>query len=264
MANYTTTQAGNWTDAATWGGGGFPSSSADTATIGHTVTLQSGQSITCGAITLNADTLQINGTLTLSAAVSLVGAYTLAIGAGGTLDLGGQTITPSGSGIGSYNFIGTAVSRATVIGNGGFFAAAGTKALLPHIEYCDFSDLIDSYLGRTQTSNLTVIMRYSTVTNCAAFYLDTTGVGANAGFIVEYCDFSDWRSPTAQPANDFQPGIYQTKLTSTAPRVLRHCTFDNSMNAVQGAAEFRTAGAIYEHNVICIVNELAVDKTITV
>jgi len=185
----------------------------------------------------------------LSAAVSLVGAYTLAIGAGGTLDLGGQTITPSGSGIGSYNFIGTAVSRATVIGNGGFFAAAGTKALLPHIEYCDFSDLIDSYLGRTQTSNLTVIMRYSTVTNCAAFYLDTTGVAANAGFIVEYCDFSDWRSPTAQPANDFQPGIYQNKLTSTAPRVLRHCTFDNSMNAVQGAVEFTTAGAIYEHNV---------------
>lgn len=37
MAIYATTQAGNWNDVATWGGGGFPSN-GDTVTITHTVT----------------------------------------------------------------------------------------------------------------------------------------------------------------------------------------------------------------------------------
>ena len=39
MASYTSTQSGNFNDAATWGGGGFPNANADTFTItnGHTV-----------------------------------------------------------------------------------------------------------------------------------------------------------------------------------------------------------------------------------
>jgi hypothetical protein len=37
MATYTSTQAGDWNDPATWGGGGYPSAAGDLAVIGHAV-----------------------------------------------------------------------------------------------------------------------------------------------------------------------------------------------------------------------------------
>ena len=44
MADYTSTQAGDWNNAATWGGGGSPSSNGDTATIAHEVDYNLGDS----------------------------------------------------------------------------------------------------------------------------------------------------------------------------------------------------------------------------
>jgi len=50
MAAYTSTQSGNFTASATWGGGGSPSANGDTFNIaaGHTVTLDTAFSITSG------------------------------------------------------------------------------------------------------------------------------------------------------------------------------------------------------------------------
>jgi len=66
---YSSTQSGNWSDVATWGGGGFPVSSADSATINdtHTVTynINAGGTANCGAITINSGgTLTFNPSMT--------------------------------------------------------------------------------------------------------------------------------------------------------------------------------------------------------
>ena len=55
MAAYTSTQSGNWNDAATWGGGGWPELAGDTATVsaGHTVTYNVAADVEMGAITTN-------------------------------------------------------------------------------------------------------------------------------------------------------------------------------------------------------------------
>lgn len=55
MATYTSTQAGNWSDNATWwGGAGHPSANDDNATIGHEVTYDmSDSALTWAAIVIN-------------------------------------------------------------------------------------------------------------------------------------------------------------------------------------------------------------------
>jgi len=55
MADYTSTQNGNWNVGATWVGGVAPSLNGDTATIGHEVTYNLGDSaVTWGNVTINA------------------------------------------------------------------------------------------------------------------------------------------------------------------------------------------------------------------
>lgn len=53
MADYISSQNGNWNDAATWGGGGYPSSAGDTAAIGHEVTYNVSSATQLGQITVN-------------------------------------------------------------------------------------------------------------------------------------------------------------------------------------------------------------------
>lgn len=62
MAAYTSTQSGNFSDSATWGGGGYPSVNADTFTIvaGHDVTYDVTTALTDG---LGACTINAGGTL---------------------------------------------------------------------------------------------------------------------------------------------------------------------------------------------------------
>jgi len=50
MAAYTSTQSGNFTDSATWGGGGYPSANGDTFSItaGHTVTYNTNSPVSTG------------------------------------------------------------------------------------------------------------------------------------------------------------------------------------------------------------------------
>jgi len=243
MAAYTSTQDGDWNVAATWGGGGFPTA-ADTATINHVVTVPTGVSSTCGVITLT-KTLDIVGTFTLAGNISsTVASWVLSITGGGTLDLAGFTITPTA--VGAYTFVGTSGDRATVVGGGGYFASMGGSAVTATLEYCDFSGLADSWLGRTQTSAIFQTMRYCTVTDCAYFALDATGVAAGAGFILEYCDFSDWSGANPVSSADYQPDIYQNNAANGATRLIRGCTWDNSMNASGGYWKLQAKEAIVE------------------
>ena len=55
MANYTSTQSGNFNDPATWGGSGYPSQTGDTFTVsaGHTVTVTDVHTAELGASTIN-------------------------------------------------------------------------------------------------------------------------------------------------------------------------------------------------------------------
>lgn len=76
-ANYNDATNGNWTDVATWGGGGYPASTADNATLdSHTVTLDA--PLTINNLYLNYGNLDTAGyTLTVQGIfTNLVGATT--------------------------------------------------------------------------------------------------------------------------------------------------------------------------------------------
>lgn len=86
MAAYTSSQSGNFNDAATWGGGGYPSIAGDTFTVaaGHTVTYNVSSTVELGAST-------INGILQFSTSMSTklcFGNVTLTISATGELRIG--------------------------------------------------------------------------------------------------------------------------------------------------------------------------------
>lgn len=81
MAAYTTTQAGNWNNVATWGGSGFPTN-GDTATIVHTVTYN----INDDTNTITTINLNTNGTLQwLGGAGTLTLRFTNMVISGGKL-----------------------------------------------------------------------------------------------------------------------------------------------------------------------------------
>jgi hypothetical protein len=84
MADYTTSQAGAWDNVATWGGGGSPSASGDTATIGHAVTAPAGNiDIGSGYVTINAGGSLVWGSTTMGCgAVTLNGSASLNTGSG--------------------------------------------------------------------------------------------------------------------------------------------------------------------------------------
>ena len=61
MAAYTSTQNGEWNEPATWGGGGYPDTNGDTATITHTVTYSISADVELGQININSGgTLSFN------------------------------------------------------------------------------------------------------------------------------------------------------------------------------------------------------------
>ena len=61
MADYTSTQTGDWDDVDTWGGGGFPGT-GDTATIANTHVVSVKGSEACGNITVDSGgTLRFDG-----------------------------------------------------------------------------------------------------------------------------------------------------------------------------------------------------------
>jgi len=136
VADFTSTQTGNWNDGGTWGntspgsaGVDYPGANSDTATIGHTVTYDVGASaITWGNVTINASGILTfptasNSTLLFSAT------GVLTVNNGGELRAG-----TSGTPIGSGNTCklhwtqGSSARNVFVLNDGGILSIYGDPA----------------------------------------------------------------------------------------------------------------------------------------
>jgi hypothetical protein len=108
MASYTSTQSGTWDDAATWGGGGFPTI-ADNATIAdtHTVTLDSDEEVfdldvqAGGTLALSSWMLRIDGSITFGTTSDVTGTGIFRVASDGTA----ETLTNNKTG--AFSFTGT-------------------------------------------------------------------------------------------------------------------------------------------------------------
>ena len=147
--NYTSTQNGDWDDAATWGGGGYPDGYDDTATIasGHTVAITATNNT--GTITINSGGILNN---TSGITITVKGDITV----NGILNLGANTATkiecvsPGEYGIivnasGTFNAIGTNnASRDCIITSNNPSYNTYIKLLdnsESTLRYCDISEL---------------------------------------------------------------------------------------------------------------------------
>ena len=83
-ATFSSTTSGNWSSASTWGGAGVPGA-GDTATVGHTVTLD---------VPVTVTNLTLTGTLTGSQSISITTAFNWN---GGTMSGSGTTTIPGAS-----------------------------------------------------------------------------------------------------------------------------------------------------------------------
>lgn len=242
MTAYTSSQAGDWTSSATWGGAGVPGV-ADTASVGHAVTIST--AVTCGGIALTA-MLTISGSLTLAGNMTMAGAWDLVMQPGASLSLGGNTITPSSAG--DYIFNGTAENRCTVTGPGSF-AAMGVNVVIPYLTFVDFSGLTDVYIGRTHTSAGFIVMEDCTVDGCEVFSIDGTGAGANCGFRVVRNRFTNQSHATPVASAKYYPGIYVYSAPGTKERTFSHNLVSNAGAAADAYVYLRAAGAVAEGNV---------------
>ena len=163
MAAYSTSQTGNWSATATWGGAGPPGEGDTVTSVGHAVTMDG--NVTLGTSpSPRAVELTINALLTVAAAVTFTMKGEIQQGNANFVQAAGSTVrilAPSGlvyrhiiasghfqaSAILDIN--GTAGSRATyeadislggtaVVTNGGWFGGGQVRA-----DYCDFNDLGD-------------------------------------------------------------------------------------------------------------------------
>lgn len=255
MTAFTSTQSGNWNDSATWGGGGYPSSAADTATISaqHDITVPAGTTSTCGAVTFtagivsNETKLIISGTFEMGGAITTAAYSRIYLGAGATLDLNGNNVVCGGS-YTYYEFKGTASSRATLTstGSAGSFTNT-TNVLLSDWDYVDVTGLGDSVFGRTHNvASLTQTYLHSTFTGCGSLDLEATGTGADASIRVAYCDFRNPSSATPETSAKMYPNIYQSGTLGS--RIVEYCTWDTDA-LVNNVATFRMVGGICRYNV---------------
>lgn len=237
MAAYTSTGSGNWNDAATWGGGGYPSSAADTATIStkHTITVPAGTTSTCGAVTLTAGTnytagnftsLTINGTFNMGGLVTLNTFSEIRMGPGSILDLNGNNVTAGTAAAARYVFAGTSASRITVrsTGSAGIFTRTSSSNTADW-SYVDVSGLGDSIIARGDANNLNQSYRYCTFTNCGDLQLEMTNVAAGAGMLISHCDFINPSNADPITNNKAQPRFSIQGTYGANPRRIEYCTW---------------------------------------
>lgn len=132
MATYTSTQDGNWTDTATWGGGGYPSANADVVNIAHKVSYNAGvNTITYGVINVNNGGMLIfppdsSWKLTFSTTGSLI------VNSGGDVRIGTSTEIQeqSSSTVGQLHFPqGTSNRAVLTTRDGSYFNLSGSNAV---------------------------------------------------------------------------------------------------------------------------------------
>jgi hypothetical protein len=173
--SFTSTQSGNWSSAATWGGGGVPGSS-DSATVsgGNTVTLD--VPVTVSSVTLG-------GTLTGTQSLTVTSAFNWS---GGTNSGAGTTTIQSGAtmNVSNYGYLdGRTLNNAgTIAFPSGYYLTLQNNAVLANSGTVDFqgdgSIYLSGTLGTTSISNSGTIKK-SGGTGVSSLY--TLPIAAQSG-----------------------------------------------------------------------------------
>lgn len=204
MTAYVSTQTGNWTDTATWGGGGYPQSGDSfTITNGHTVTQNANVTVGDGStvssiegrLTLGAYTFTLAGPIKVGNGTNKAGQLDFA--AGGTLAISTYTLYLNNCKLTSAASSG---SWATVTaGSGGKIDVGSTSSspkediVLTYVKF-DFAGGCINFpvgsgssvpAGWTVQSNV----QHCTFIGSGYIYFSTSGLEADKDSIVKYNDF---------------------------------------------------------------------------
>lgn len=260
MAAYTSTQTGNWSDTATWGGSG-PPGNGDTATVNHTVTVDVDTTVgTSGASGTTAVTVGSAGQVVVPDGIRLTVRGDVLCATGGTvkasvlLQAGGkfrfdasQATTPlsqkytvrlGGANADRCRFEaqGTSAKRCTVDsdaagGNGYFSRSTFTNTEFFICSYTDFTRIGDSSNRfcnsdlATSSSNSKHDFSNCTFDACGTVDATQGGTPGSASFM-SYVNCS-WKSTA---------GSGLTVSTASSPsgtRVIKGCVFDKTVTLNQ-------------------------------
>jgi hypothetical protein len=251
VAAYTSTQSGNWSDTATWGGGGYPVN-GDTAAISntHTVTITGTETVgTSPTPASDAITCSGSGTLINNGNLTVKGNITLATGPyiGGA----GSTLTfevPSGLLYGLYSntagaegayvlFNGSSGSRCTVTKNGDGSAmistymsgTGGTDIAAFTAYYTDFSNMGNASNRAVYTRRGSLIFEHCVFNTCYSVGNTTTYFYPESDLIFSYCR---WKNS----ADTWDVYLHnQTTTLPTGNRKIEYCSFETGFQLVYSA-----------------------------
>ena len=242
MAAYTTTQTGDWSVAATWGGTG-PPGTGDTATLDHAVTVDANTTVGSSPGDSNTIVLQINADLTIAAGVTFTVKGNVSqtneidadVGAGGGIIFDASGATPTSSEYiwtigtahnpaspGRISFNGTSGSRCFAQsdaggGNGRFASGGFLRGGMFQATYTDFDAL--------GTSAIACIEPYLSSSTCPDFSIthcsfDSCGfVGKNLAMHVDSTfifDDNNYQNPL--DGNSLYINGYKTQPLNTGTR----------------------------------------------
>jgi len=185
MAAYTSSQTGAWDNVDTWGGGGYPQNSGDTATIGHAVTAASGNINigTSGTITINSSGSLVWGSTTMTCgAIACNGTAILTTGSGAWTCQGLNGTTGSCTGTLTIGTGGITVSAAAMTWKGGGDVVINGNVVSPGIGGVDTSIALGS--ASADVTIASGVAFTSPNSNTDRYYLYgnvTAGAGASFG-----------------------------------------------------------------------------------
>lgn len=254
MAAYTTSQAGNWSDQATWGGSG-PPGNGDTATVAHNVTVDANTTVGTSPSDQTTLVLTVNNgiTLTVAAGVTFIvrGNVNSGGNAGGGLVLSAGSIlefdaSQAGTPATTYkwdagrNFTGPAIvtangtsgSHVTVrsnAGGGNGYFARGNGPVRWTCTYTDFLRIGDTTNNAIALGGAT--SSTDTFTSCTFDYCGRVNYGTTQP-VSSGWDFTDCRWTNVTAINGVSGVPCPLRLNSatgtvTGSRVLLRCSFPN-------------------------------------
>lgn len=252
MSAYTTVQAGNWSNSATWTGGGggsigYPNNSTDTWTVNHAVAVDtnivSSTGVINAALGLNAgvsftrlgDTQHGNGVFTMSAGSTLALATSPVSGAPSTVKwiLGTVANQPNckiiiNGTIGSHCTILKTGSGYAWFDAGGFGNNGGLEST-----YCDWSGIFTSDgqlgFGSDDFGLMHRRLLHSTFDNCGVFFIPRpyswAGSTADKDLRIEDCTFTN--PPAASTLNYSYVYLLSAGVGAGTISFLRNSVGDN-------------------------------------
>jgi hypothetical protein len=272
MSDWTSTQAGNWSDNATWGGGGHPVS-GDTATIGHAVAVDVTSAV--GDPTMfpgnTCITVNVGGTLTINAGIILTVQNDIYLIGGALVMQAGSTMTYNSTALigggyrlrwqGTGNSItinGTSGSHCTITAEGipgtnpGFYWQNDPNAsydvdVTINAYYCDFLLMGNAFGESIDLESNPPFAQYVYFNHCrwrkfGTFHLGTTYT-SNAATVIKFenCDFRDCFDLLGNVA--FRIGYgFGGDLANADTRWFKNCTFSSTHNNMLAQFDLEQVG----------------------